>query len=263
MQIKTQGLIIKQRNIGENDRIVTILSPDLGIIEASARGSKSTKSTIAGAVQILGYSDFCLYKSKGKSTYIVNSAESISSFYSLRLDVVKLSLAGYFCELINHLSGASDENAGMFLKLILNCFYFLEQDKISCGQLKSIFEIRAMSIGGFMPNLVCCVDCMEYIKPEMKFLPVEGIIICSECLLKSQYNNEKVVKFSLNGDVLAAFRHVVFSEFNKIFSFRIGETSLKLLNYITENYVLMHIEKSFNSLEMYNSISQINMEKYI
>lgn len=253
MQIKTKGIILKQRNIGENDRIVTILSPELGVIEASARGCKSVKSSLASSVQILGYSDFCLYK--GKSQYIINSAESINSFYFLRLDVVKLSLAGYFCELICYLSKTDDENANLYLKLILNSLYFLQEDKIDIPLLKSIFELRALSIGGFMPNLVCCDECAIFEKDTMYFFPLKGILICEDCLSNLKFNTENSIKILVPLSVLSALRHIIYSEFEKLFLFRLKGESLKQLNYITENYMLLHTEAKFNSLSMYHSIS--------
>ncbi len=252
MLIKTQGIVLKHRNIGENDRILTILTSELGIIEATARNIKSPKSSLCGAAQLLAYSDLCLFK--GKSNYIINSAESINTFYSLRLDVVKLSLAGYFCELLTYLSKFADENATAYLKLLLNTLHFLQEDKINSDLLKSIFELRAISIGGFMPNLVCCKECATYEKEKMYFLPLEGVLICDDCLDGTSYNKESVIKYPLTNDVLSALRYIVFSEPQRLFSFKLVGISLKQLNYITEDYIFLHTEARFNSLDMYKSL---------
>lgn len=253
MQIKTQGIVIKQRNIGENDRIITILSRDLGIIEATARGSKSIRSAIGAAVQIFSYGDFCLFK--GKSNYIVNSAETIESFYQLRLDVVKLSLAGYFCELLNYLSKTADEHSEVYLKLILNTLHFLQEEKRNQTLLKSIFEMRALSIAGFMPNLICCSECAAYEKEKMFFFLLEGTLVCDDCIAVSGYNTERAIQIPVSMAVLSAMRHIIFSEFEKLFSFNLSGLSLEQLNYVTEHYMLLHTEAKFNSLEMYHAIA--------
>lgn len=254
MQIKTRGIVLKQRNIGESDRIITILSDDLGVIEASVKNAKSPKSSLAGAVQILCYSDFCLFK--GKSSYIVNTAETINSFYALRLDVIKLSLAGYFCELICFLSNASDDNANSYLKLILNTLFFLQEDKRDMEILKSIFELRALVIAGFMPNLIGCSECGQYECDPMYFIPIDGLLICDDCYLESPYNIEFNPKsrFQTNIAVLSALRYIVFSEPEKLFSFKLNGISLEQLSFITEIYTLMHTETKFKSLEMYKSL---------
>ena len=67
MQAKTAGMILKQRDIGENDRILTVLSQDMGLIEVCARRSKSPKNPLTAATQVLCYSSFELYK--GKASY--------------------------------------------------------------------------------------------------------------------------------------------------------------------------------------------------
>lgn len=252
MQLKTKGIILKQRNIGENDRIVTILSAELGLIEGSARRAKSTRSPLTGATQLLTYSEFCLFKGK-QNYYIIDTAETINSFYSLRLDVVKLALAGYFCELVAYLSPTTD-NAEEFLRLLLNCLHFLQQEKRNQEQLKCIFELRALSLAGFMPNLVGCTECGEFEKTKMAFLPLDGVLICSECFPGSGYDREDIIKHAVQAPVLAAMRHVVFSEPERIFSFKLTGASLKQFSRITENYTLLHTEGKFKSLDIYKSL---------
>lgn len=250
MQIKTRGIVLKQRNLGENDRVITILSDTLGLIEAIARDVKSARSVLAGAVQILGYNDFCLFK--GRGGYIVDSAESVASFYDLRLDVEKLSLAGYFCELTSQLCSTDDQHAPQFLKLILNTLHFLQEGTREAALLKCLFELRAMSIAGFMPNLICCSVCAEYEHEHMIFLPLEGILVCASC-----YKGGDTARFDLTPDVLAAMRFIVFSEFNRLFLFRVTGDSLTLLGEITESYTAIHTEGSFKSLEMYKAFCQM------
>lgn len=252
MQIKTQGMVLKQRNIGENDRIITILSKELGLIEATARNVKATRSSIGGFVQILSYNDFCLFK--GKSGYIVNSAETINTFYDLRLDVIKLSLAGYFCELTAYLCSAGDDNSESYLRLLLNTLHYLQTEKREAPLLKCIFELRSMSIAGFMPNLVCCNVCATYEDENMLFMPVDGTLICVDCYSQCESDFVKTIKYAVNSSVLSAMRFIIFSEIKKLFLFRVTGNSLQQLGFITENYTLLHTEARFNSLEMYNSL---------
>ena len=46
MQVATTGLVLRQVKVGEADRILTILTPDLGVVSASARGSLRMKSAL-------------------------------------------------------------------------------------------------------------------------------------------------------------------------------------------------------------------------
>ena len=48
--IKTKGIIIAQSNMGDNDKMVTILTPDLGKIGCAAKGARKPKSNLMDAV---------------------------------------------------------------------------------------------------------------------------------------------------------------------------------------------------------------------
>ncbi|MEG2813034.1 MAG: DNA repair protein RecO [Oscillospiraceae bacterium] len=250
MQIKAKGLVIKQKNIGNTDVAFTILTVEYGVIEATVHNAKTAKNKIANTTQILSYNEFCFFK--GKSNYIINSSDPIEAFYSLRLDVSKLALAGYFCELIHMMCKENDDNSAIYMKLILNTLFFLQKNEKNPELLKSIFELRSMEICGFMPNLVACKNCGEYENSAMYFLPIQGEIVCKKCF--EQLNNEKIIKFTLPQTVLTAMRHIIFSEIEKLFSFNLNGDSLKQLNFITENYIFLHLDAKFNSLEMYKML---------
>ncbi|MEG0895807.1 MAG: DNA repair protein RecO, partial [Oscillospiraceae bacterium] len=237
-------------NIGENDKIITILSKEYGLIQASVKNAKTTKSGLAGICQVLSYNEFCLFK--GKGNYIVNSAETVASFFSLCNDVVSFSLAGYLCELVCYICNDNDDNAEKYLSLLLNTLYFLKEKRRNSNLLKAIYELRLLSIAGFMPNLVCCSACAKYEDEFFYFLPQEGVIMCKDCFVKT----EGQIYFEISNSVLIALRHIVFAEDNKIFSFNLTGQSLKRLNLITEYYVKIHTQAEFNSLQMYNALNE-------
>jgi DNA repair protein RecO (recombination protein O) len=249
MLIKTEGLVLKQRNIGENDRMIVILTKDRGIIEASARGVKRIKSPLAGATQVLCYSQFCIFQGKKYDT--INSAETVYPFYSLRLDVEKLALATYFCDLTSYLSPHGESSWG-YLRFLLNTLYLLEQDKKDAVLLKSIFELRMLSLGGFMPDLTCCCDCMKYEDTQMYFDPVACVLLCSDCVKNHSNSNE--IRYTVPPAVLYAMRHIIYSDENKVFQFSLKGDSLKQLEFITENYAKIQIDYQFKSLEIYKQM---------
>ena len=46
MKFKTDGLIIKEQSIGEQDRLVTVLTASNGIIKAFVKGAKKIKNVL-------------------------------------------------------------------------------------------------------------------------------------------------------------------------------------------------------------------------
>ena len=97
MQVKTQGLIIREQTVGESDRLVTVLTRDAGVVRAFARRAKNLKDSKSAATQLLCYSRLSIFK--GREKYMIDDAEPMEVFFGLRRDIAALSLAQYFCEL--------------------------------------------------------------------------------------------------------------------------------------------------------------------
>lgn len=247
-KIKTDGLIIKQQNIGEQDRLVTILTRELGVIRAFVRQGKNIKSQNCASTGLLCYSEFALYKSK-KDYYTVESAKLINMFSDLRKELTKLSLAEYFCEIAAAVC-PQEQEAQEHLRLILNALFLLSKGEVAELLIKSAVEMRLMAISGYMPDLLMCPKCGEYETEEMYFL-LSGRLFCKSCFEKSPL--PQGVKISKS--VVLALRHLVFSEDKKLFSFSLSENSLKLLSGITEEYLSRKIERNFPTLQFYKTIN--------
>ena len=85
MQVSTNGIIILEKDISENDKLVTILTKDWGIIRAFAKGAKKLKNKNFSALSLFSYSDLVLYK--GRDKYIINDAYLKKSFFELRKNI--------------------------------------------------------------------------------------------------------------------------------------------------------------------------------
>ena len=126
MKFRTDGLIIKEQNIGEQDKLVHVLTKSHGVIKAFVRGAKSLKSSKSASTSLLSYSRLTFYKSR--DSYIIGDARIIKIFSKLRGDVKKTCLAQYFCELALTVC-PQEQPAENFLSLMLNSLYLLSEDK--------------------------------------------------------------------------------------------------------------------------------------
>ena len=218
MQIKTQGLIIKEQTIGESDRLVTVLTRDNGVLRAFARRAKNLKDSKSAATQLLCYSRLSVFK--GRDKYIIDDAEPIEVFFGLRRDIGALSLAQYFCELA-YLLVPEETDSEEYLRLVLNSLHFLAKGTRPKRLLQSLTELRMLAIAGYMPDLVACADCAAYESDVMYFLPDSGVLRCKDCFADT---GEPYV--ALPPGVLTAMRHIVFSDFEKLYAFSLPEPAL-------------------------------------
>ncbi len=243
MRITTDGLVIKETNIRDNDRLITVITRDMGVINAFVRGAKSIKSKRSPATSLLAFSNFNL-ESKG-DTYTVTEASVNKIFFTAGSDIVVLSIAQYFCELCNILRPVEGE-AEEFLRLILNSLHFLTENKRNPELIKAITELRVAVIAGYAPNLIACDGCGKFEDAVMYFKFDDGTLYCSNC------RKENCISVTLT--VLQAMRHIVYSKFDSLYSFEIPEDAAKQLSKLCEKYITYQTEHKFTTLEFLRGI---------
>ena len=246
MKFRTDGLIIKEQNIGEQDRLVFALTKSNGVLKAFVRGAKNIKNQKCAATSLLSYSRLTIYK--GRDSYIIGEARSIRIFSKLRNNVEKMCLAQYFCELALTIC-PREQKADAFLSLVLNALYLLSEDKRSANLIKPCLEMRLASMSGYMPDLRMCRSCGEYSADVMYFLPQSGALECAACRA-----NKAEPTIALNPSVLTALRHTVYADDGRLFSFSLPDSDLEVLNTASENYLKCRYEKDFSTLTFYKTI---------
>ncbi len=242
----TEGLVIKEMNVGESDRLVTLFTRENGIIRAFASGAKNIKSKKGAATSLLTYSSFTVLKKKG--SYRIYEATPITTFFSLGCDIETISLSQYFCELAYNFGEENSPNEEL-LRLILNSLNFITKDSKNPVLIKAVTELRIASICGYSPNLVACENCGCFEADVMYFDLENGSICCEECSAEKK-------GLLINRTLLSAMRHIVYSDFNKLYSFEIPQRSADELSKITEKYITVQTDYKFHTLEFYNSIKE-------
>ncbi len=241
MKLNTDGLILKSSQTGEQDRLVTILTRDLGVVRAFAHGAAKAKGRSASATETLCYSTFTLSEHKG--TYSISEATPVELFFDLRADIERTALAQYFCEVAMNLA-VEGEDASSQLKLILNCLYLLSKNLRDKRIIKSVYELRMMTISGFMPDLAECCECGQS-KIDYPLFDINGgVVRCQSC-----GGGRAITR-----GVLDAMRHICTADDMRIFSFELGEESLNLLGEVSERYLLGQCDRGFTALEFYKSL---------
>lgn len=247
MKFRTEGLIIKEQNIGEKDRLVYALTKSNGVIRAFVKGANNIKNPKCAGTSLLAYSRLTIYKSR--DAYIIGEAQSIRIFSKLRADVSKMCLAQYFCELALTVC-PQEQKADKFLSLVLNSLYLLSEGKRSGDLIKPCLEMRITSMAGYMPDLRMCSVCGEYQPLQMYFIAKRGVLECANC--RTDMNEHAI---ALNPSELTALRHTVYADDDKLFAFALPKESLEVLNSASESYVKYRFEKDFKTLVFYKTIS--------
>ena len=197
----------------------------------------------AGGQTVSGLRDLSRLKlSRGRDTYNVNEAFPIEVFFDLRRDITALALAQYFCQLAVELVPEGVESAD-FLRLVLNALHFLCRGTRPQAVLKAIVELRMLSEAGYMPSIAYCAHCGAYESERMYFKVNRGEIYCKSCYID---NGDPCAP--LSPAALTAMRHIVFSDFEKIFSFDLSSGARQELAAAAEAYTMQILQHRLHVL---------------
>lgn len=253
MQITTNGIVIREKMLNDDNRILTILTDHYGVIQAYVKTVKRLNSRVAASTELLSYSNFVLFAYKER--YTVDRADSIKLFFQLRMDLEKLALSSYFSELMVELAPES-ENTEEYLRFFLNSLYMLEENKRSADFMKPVFELRLLTMAGYMPDLIACHVCGDFSGDKVYFLPRQGCLCCSACWESGMQQ----YKIEISETHLSAMRHIIYAKMETVFQFKMSSQGLKYLGWVCEQFVYAQLEKRFQSLEFYNSLRSLGTE---
>ena len=175
---KAEAIVLRQRNIGEADCVLTLLSRQFGKLDAKAKGTRRSTSRLSGHLQPL--TRCSLQLARGKTIETVTGAQLLESFPVLRNDLARLSRALYAAELVDKLTTDRAEGEVAY-ELFLATLRRLSES----NQLDSVLrylELHLLSQAGYSPQLLSCLVCHDSLRPVTnQFSPAAGGVICSQC----------------------------------------------------------------------------------
>lgn len=247
MYMTTSGLVLRETNYKEADKILTVLTRDLGKKTVKARACRRKNSKLTASAQLLVYSDMTLFERQDRLT--LHEAASIQQFWGIRQDVELLSLASYFAEVLEVVAQEGVPHPEL-LSLILNSMYALDTLKKPPMLVKAAFELALMCQSGYEPMLDGCSACGEQAPAEPRLHLRAGVLHCAAC--RGQVGEG--ISMPLSPAVLAAFRHVAWGEPKKLFSFQLNAESLQILSDVAEAFLLTQLERGFRTLDFYKQL---------
>lgn len=229
--LKAKGIVIKETQYNDNDKILTVLTDEYGKISCIAKGAKKTNSSLLAPCQFLVCSEFVLYK--GTNFYHINSAEIIDTFYNLRIDYDKLQIAYEVTKILSQTICEGEESKEI-LSLFLNTLYVIENKEMHSEFVLSIFKLKLIQLLGYMPDVVLCSRCGQtMLNKDAKYYYysiIENAAYCEKCY-NTQNNgaefNKKNSCIKINQAVYYGTLYVLSSNIKKIFNFNLERNILK------------------------------------
>lgn len=247
MHLTTKGLVLREVNYKESDKILTVLTREEGKLTVSARGCRKKGSPIAAASQLLVWSELTLYEYRGR--WAVREALTERDFGGVRADLDKLALASYFAEAAEALAEEGQPEPEL-LALILNSLHALDKLPLPPRLVKTAFEWKAMALAGYEPMADACAVCGCQTPEEPCVSLSAGVLHCAAC----REGAGDGVSMPLTPAGLAALRHFLWGDPKRLFSVALDSRSLERLGDASEAYLMTQLERGFRTLDFYKSL---------
>lgn len=171
---RTLGIIIKKANKGERNALLTILTPDNGLLYVTAYGSGRGASNCRSP--LYGEGLFSLER-KNESLFILKDSDMISDHEDVKTSVDVIAMLSLFSELIIKVRAAENDEYSLFTSVLdlIN-----EENRDKCAVY---FMSHFLLLEGFSSGWKICPVCGRRYKEDeiLGFSSVTSSAVCSSC----------------------------------------------------------------------------------
>lgn len=235
--VKTKGMVVREVKVGDYDKILTVVTEDLGKISVSARGVRRSGNRYSAGTQIFSYCDWVLYK--GRNTYTLNSCDIIDPFYEIREDMTLLAYAAHMLQLIQDTTFENQPSKNQLMVLIYALKALLQKNRTPSLIIR-VFALKIAQLSGFEPYVSGCCMCKTKEIDDIHFSFEHCGFVCEECVREL----DDVIQ--IKKGTAKAIIYVLCADPQKAFEFELSPDVLKNFADVVDRYVDDRLEKNYS-----------------
>ncbi len=177
---KDEAIVLRAFDLGEADRIISLITSAHGLRRAVARGVKRTRSKFGGRLEPFTQVRAVLHEGRNLDTVV--QADAVRTHAALRGDYARFLYGEAMLELIEKSLQERQEVPRLFdiLRVTLDV---LEGEVAEPPLLLTAFALKVCALIGYRPHLDCCLHCGREVAGIQVFLDLaEGGVACPRCL---------------------------------------------------------------------------------
>ena len=248
---KTEAIVLRSMNLGEADRVLTVLTPRLGKLRVIAKGVRRTRSRIGGALE--PFSDVQLVLAVGRTFDVVTSSSLEDPHLGLRNDLHSTAAAWYVVELTDRFcEGAADSHEAF--RLLAQALSALDAgDAVAREVVARWFELALLDAMGFRPELAQCLECGAPIEPDGNtYSPVGGGVLCPQC------RHAALGVRGISADALKVLRHLQRSALVGVIRLRLTPVVQREVERLLHATVSAVLERELRSRDFLSEVAARN-----
>ncbi|MCG6929734.1 MAG: DNA repair protein RecO [Desulfofustis sp.] len=175
------ALVLESHDYGESDKIVTFFCQEIGRLTLFAKGAHRSKKRFTNKLELFSFVQISYSRRSAAGLALLDEAELINSFISLRLDFTRYLAASVIREYMLLVTNETLNDDNIF-QLALWALHSLNQAG-NRRQVVALFLVKLFDYLGYRPNFSSCQKCGR--NPEngdsAVFSTEAGGIVCSRC----------------------------------------------------------------------------------
>lgn len=241
---RVSAVVLRQRDLGEADRIVVLYTQERGKLSAVAKGVKRPRSKLAGGLQLFTQAEVLL--AAGRTFDIVTQVRPLDPHYQLRTDLRRYAHASYLVELLDVLTEERAPEEAVFALLVAVLKGMNEEG--DPATLVRGFELKLLTRLGYGPELATCVSCGTEVEGgKIGFATAEGGVVCARCLRSSGVG-------AISAVALRALRDLVSMSPEELVQRKLTSAASEELARIMRPFVDYHLPRRLRSAAFLNGV---------
>lgn len=212
---RAEAIVLRTLDLGEADRILTLLTRHFGKLKVIAKGIRRPTSRLAGYAEPLSHATFQL--ARGRELDVLTGAEPRETYRALREDLDRIAAGWYIAEVADR-STAERAPAAPVFDLIATALRHLDAGHPPAFVCRW-WDLHLLDRTGFRPELGECARCSGALREEPNgWSPLDGGAVCTTCIDRSTIGLP-----ALSVRALKSLRYLIASDFAAAARLRIDE----------------------------------------
>ena len=172
----TDAIVLSRFDLGEADRVLTLVTPEYGKLKAIAKGVRRQKSRLGGSLE--PFAELRVQLARGRTFDVVTQVTVNHAWLRLRDSLESAATAWYLAELADR--SLEERHAAEPLYALLRRAYELLDAGMDPGRVARWYEMHLSDELGVRPELERCVECDRVLEPDdtFRWVPPLGGVLC-------------------------------------------------------------------------------------
>ncbi len=175
----TDAIVLSRFDLGEADRVLTLMTPGHGKLKAIAKGVRRPASRLGGSLE--PFAELTVALARGRTFDVVTEVRVGHAWLRLRDSLESAATAWYLAELADR--SLEERHAAEPLYALLHRAYELLDAGMAPGRVARWYEMHLTDELGQRPEVDRCVECDRMLEPteQFRWVPPLGGVLCGRC----------------------------------------------------------------------------------